>query len=68
MSEEQQVAFEVREVGYQEAKMDASQIDLFIMYTEEGVPDLIVDGCEPPCGCWGFELRTSGKAVSVLNL
>ncbi|KAL6089712.1 hypothetical protein STEG23_029704, partial [Scotinomys teguina] len=34
----------------------------------EGVPDLIVDGCEPPCGCWGFELRTSGRAVSALNL
>ncbi|KAL6093876.1 hypothetical protein STEG23_017436 [Scotinomys teguina] len=36
--------------------------------TEEGVPDLIVDGCEPPCGCWRFELRTSGRAVSALNL
>ena len=19
---------------------------------EEGTPDLITDGCEPPCGCW----------------
>ncbi|KAL6085300.1 hypothetical protein STEG23_024979 [Scotinomys teguina] len=38
------------------------------LYTEEGVPDLIVDGCEPPCGCWRFELRTCGRRVSVLNL
>jgi hypothetical protein len=29
--------------------------------------DPITDGCEPPCGCWGFELRTSGRAVSALT-
>ena len=27
---------------------------------------LIIDGCEPPCGCW--KLTTSGRAVSALNL
>jgi hypothetical protein len=29
--------------------------------------DPITDGCEPPCGCLGIELRTSGRAVSTLN-
>jgi hypothetical protein len=29
--------------------------------------DPVTDGCEPPCGCWGIELRTSGRAVSALN-
>jgi hypothetical protein len=29
--------------------------------------DLITDGCEPPCGCLGIELRTSGRIASALN-
>jgi hypothetical protein len=28
--------------------------------------DIITDGCEPPRGCWRFELRTFGRAVSAL--
>jgi hypothetical protein len=30
------------------------EIYLFIMYTadQKRAPDLIIGGCEPPCGCW----------------
>jgi hypothetical protein len=32
--------------------------------------DPITDGCKPPCGCKGIELRASGRAVaySFLNI
>jgi hypothetical protein len=54
-------------------------LDLFIYYVYnilpacmpaclKRAPDLIVDGYEPPCGCWEIELRTSGRADSALNL
>ena len=29
--------------------------------------DFIADGCEPPCGLLGIELRTSARAVTALN-
>ena len=29
--------------------------------------DLIADGCEPPCGCWDFELRTSEEQSVLLT-
>jgi hypothetical protein len=39
-----------------------------IWYAHQMVPsDPISDGCEPPCGLLGIELRTSGRAVSSLN-
>jgi hypothetical protein len=38
------------------------------MRTRRQHKDLITDGCEPPCGCRGTELRTSGKTVNALNL
>ena len=35
---------------------------------QKKAPDFITDGCEPPCGCMGIELRTFGKAGNALNL
>jgi hypothetical protein len=35
---------------------------------QKRTPDHITDGCEPPCGCRGIELRTSEKTSSALNL
>jgi hypothetical protein len=32
-------------------------------HTRRGVSDLIMDGCEPPCGCWDLNSR----AVSALK-
>jgi hypothetical protein len=26
----------------------------------------ITNGCEPPCGCWELNSRTSGRAISAL--
>ena len=35
---------------------------------QQRAPDLIIDGCEPPCGCWGLNSGPLGGADSVLNL
>jgi hypothetical protein len=33
-----------------------SVLSAFMLASQERAPDLIIDGCEPPCGCWKLNL------------
>jgi hypothetical protein len=56
-----QVYVSITELSFCSLRFFLDFICLFIMYTafclpagQKRVPDLIIDGCEPPCGGWGL--------------
>ena len=47
--------------------MYMSALSVCTLACQKRATDHIADGCGPPCGYWGIELRTSGRTDSTLN-